>query len=293
MNKEFHTWDIKIDPVLPGREVVVAYLNECGFTMFEPSDHGVIAHGDTSEVDVKAARDCLDEVRSFAKVQCDFQLTPEENWNADWESDYPQVVITNELGKPECTIRAPFHSKPSEGIDVVVAPQMSFGTGHHATTHLMTETLIQLDLTNAAVMDMGCGTGVLALVAAKRGATSVLGIDIEVGAVRNSLDNVKLNSEIELTKLTFEQGDGSVCDSMDDEVWDVIFANIQKNVLMADMHRYTRTLKDGGHLLLSGFFEGDVSSMTKCVTSHGLVVAEVRIREGWACMFCGKPLQLG
>ena len=168
---------------------------------------------------------------------------------------------------------------------------MSFGTGHHATTHLMSERLLDLSLAGAQVLDMGCGTGVLALVAARLGASQVLGIDIERNAVLNARDNVTLNPDLKRELLTFELGDGSACDALDANGWDVICANIQKNVLSADMARYARILAPGGSLLLSGFFEGDVPDMRIVIEDQGLQCLGVTTMEGWACMHCGKPLK--
>ena len=291
MDKQFHRWDIEVTPVLPAREVVVAYLNEAGFSMFEPNDKGVVAHGEVSEVDVAEAQNCLDEIASFAKLKCTREVVAQENWNAQWESEYPEVVIKDPAGALRCTIRAPFHQPPVSGLDVVVAPQMSFGTGHHATTHLISERLLDLSLAGAQVLDMGCGTGVLALVAARLGAAQVLGIDIELNAVLNARDNVNLNPDLKRELFTFEMGDGSACDALDANGWDVICANIQKNVLSADMARYARILAPGGSLLLSGFFEGDVPDMRNVVEAEGLECRDVRHMEGWACMHCGKPLK--
>ena len=290
MAKEFHSWNVLLDPVLPAREVVVAYLNECGFSMFEPHEHGVLVHGEAEEVNEQEAELQLEAVAAFAKVSVEKQRVAQENWNAKWESEYPQVVVEDDAGEVACTIRAPFHDIPASGVDVIVAPQMSFGTGHHATTHLMTARLISLPLQDQNVLDMGCGTGVLALVAAKAGAGSILGIDIEHDAVQNSQDNQALNVDLAASDMTFVQGDGSACDDMPDGAWDVVCANIHKNVLVADMMRYARTLKEGGHLLLSGFFEGDVPALEASVHAVGMEVLGVDVRDGWACMHCGKPL---
>lgn len=288
--KEFHAWNLVFDPVLPAREVAVAYLNECGFSMFEPHERGVLAHGEAGEVDEEAAEACLNEIRAFAEVVCDKRLVAQENWNAQWEAEYPQVVVKGKQGETVCTIRAPFHDSPAEGLDVVVAPQMSFGTGHHATTYLMTHALLALDLVGKPVMDMGCGTGVLALVAGLKGASPVRGIDIERDAVQNSEHNVALNPRLQGCDIQFTQGDGSSLDLDGKEEWAVLCANIHKNVLMSDMHRYARALKEGGSLLLSGFFEGDVPSLQTAAEEAGLQVLEVHVREGWACIHCGKPL---
>ena len=290
MAKEFHSWNVLLDPVLPAREVVVAYLNECGFSMFEPHEQGVLVHGEVEEVNEQEADLQLKAVATFAAVNVEKQRVAQENWNAKWESEYPQVVVEDDAGEVACTIRAPFHDIPASGMDVIVAPQMSFGTGHHATTHLMTARLLSLPLKGQSVLDMGCGTGVLALVAAKAGAGSILGIDIEHDAVQNAQDNHALNADLAASDMTFVHGDGSACDDMQDETWDVVCANIHKNVLVADMTRYARTLKEGGHLLLSGFFEGDVPALEAAVRASEMEVLGVDVRNGWACMHCGKPL---
>lgn len=258
--------------------------------MFEPHEQGVLVHGEVEEVNEQEADLQLEAVAAFATVRVDKQRVAQENWNAKWESEYPQVVVMDDAGELACTIRAPFHDTPASGMDVIVTPQMSFGTGHHATTHLMTARLLSLPLHGQNVLDMGCGTGVLALVAAKGGAGSILGIDIERDAVQNSQDNHALNADLAASDMTFVQGDGTACDDMPDGAWHVVCANIHKNVLVADMTRYARTLKEGGHLLLSGFFEGDVPALEASVHDAGMEVLGVDVRDGWACMHCGKPL---
>ena len=268
----------------------MAYLNEAGFSMFEPNENGVVAHGDVAAVDLKSAEQCLTEVGAFAQVSCMREVLAQENWNAQWEAEYPEVVIKDDAGNARCTIRAPFHKAPASGLDVVVAPQMSFGTGHHATTHLMSACLMDMPLEGTQVLDMGCGTGVLALVAAQMGAAKVLGIDIEKNAVNNANDNVMLNPNVNVERLTFELGDGSACDEMQPDIWNVICANIQKNVLASDMARYARTMAPGGTLLLSGFFVGDVPELRVVAEAQGLTCVGVSEMDGWACMHCGKPL---
>ena len=290
MSKYFHTWNVILDPVLPAREVVVAYLNECGFSMFEPHEKGVLVYGGVEEVNEKEAEKQLAQIMAFASVKIEKQKVLQENWNAKWESEYPMVTIEDVEGRVLCTIRAPFHDLPRQGMDVVVAPQMSFGTGHHATTYLMVSRLLSISLAGQSVLDMGCGTGVLALVAAKSGASDVMGVDIEKEAVQNALDNQALNADLLDSNIAFIQGDGVVCDNTNSEFWDVLCANIHKNVLLQDMKRYVRVLHKGGHLLLSGFFEGDVSALTEAVQTCGMVVHHVDVRAGWACMHCGKPL---
>lgn len=281
-----------LDPVLPAREVAVAYLNECGFHMFEPHEKGVRVHGEVGVVDEELAELRLNEIRSFAEVECLRMVVEQENWNATWESEYPIVEVLDEEGRLACTIRAPFHPKPEFGMDVLVAPQMSFGTGHHATTYLVTQQLLMLSLDGKSVLDMGCGTGVLALVSAKAGASKVVGVDIENDAVLNSEGNAALNEDLDLSSvdLKFLQGTSEVFDSSQHEEFEVICANIHKNVLTNDMPTYERLLVPGGVLLLSGFFEGDVSALGEVAHDVGLSCQQTTTKEGWACMRCWKPL---
>ena len=194
------------------------------------------------------------------------------------------------LGKVACTIRAPFHDAPTEGVDVIVAPQMSFGTGHHATTHLMTARCFRCRWKGNMCSTWGAAQGCSHLWRPKPGRPPFLGVDIEHDAVQNAQDNHALNVDLDASDMSFVQGDGTACDDMPDGSWDVVCANIHKNVLVADMARYARTLKDGGHLLLSGFFEGDVPALEASVHASGLEVHGVDVRDGWACMHCGKPL---
>lgn len=289
MPKSFHKWNLRLEPVLPAREVAVAYLNDCGFNMFEPNDHGVVAHGLVGEVDVHQALDMLEEIRAFASVELEQSIAEEQNWNETWEKEYPKVEVPDMNGGLMCTIRAPFHGASTEGMDVVVAPQMSFGTGHHSTTFLMIQAMLSLDLKGKRVLDMGCGTGVLAIVAKLAGAHPVLGIDIEEGAVVNSIDNAKLNDLNVEDDFRFQQGDGAALKGLTDGDFDVVLANIHRNVLLEDMPQYARLLAEGGTLLLSGFFEGDVAELVEGARLCALNHLGQAVHEGWACVRCGKP----
>jgi len=259
--------------------------------MFEALDDGVIVHGEVDEVDVNEANQRLEDIRVFASVECTQSIAIEENWNAKWESNYQKVVVHGLHGEVICSIRAPFHDASEQGLDVVVTPKMSFGTGHHATTYLMVQELMSINLKGLTILDMGSGTGVLAIAAALVGAKKVVGIDIEDAAVRNAQDNARLNGiePNEGTTIEFVHGDGECLVTINDETWDVIFANIHKNVLAADMDKYSRTLKHGGSLFLSGFFDSDVAWLESHVTSHGMTVRAVSSKDGWACMHCWKP----
>lgn len=292
MTKSFHRWSLTFHPALPAREIAVAYLDQAGFTMFEPEGNALVAHGILGEVDIELGMALVEEIRAFSEVSLEQEVVAEENWNAQWEGDYPLVEVLATDGGLACTVRAPFHEPPAEGLDVVIAPQMSFGTGHHATTYMMIAAMLPLVRTPRRVLDMGCGTGVLAVVAALRGSTTVKGIDIEGAAVENSEENARLNGlgdALASGLLAFSCGDGTALEGFLDGAFDLVLANIHKNVLAADMPSYSRLLCDGGDLLLSGFFEGDVAGLTATAVAHGLDVREVHFREGWACIHCGKP----
>ena len=259
--------------------------------MFETHSDGVVAHGVVDEVNVMEANQRLEDIQGFASVQCERNLVIEENWNAKWESDYQAVVVHGLQGEVVCTIRAPFHQPPRQGLDVVVTPQMSFGTGHHATTYLMIQALMSLNLDGLTLLDMGSGTGVLAITASMVGAKQVVGIDIEEAAVRNAKENMGLNGIQWRAEsiIQFVHGDGECLDTMEEESWDVICANIHKNVLAADMSLYFKTLKQGGMLFLSGFFDSDVPWLQTHVLRYGMRVKDVTSKEGWSCMHCWKP----
>jgi len=292
VTKSFHRWSLTFHPALPAREIAVAYLDQAGFTMFEPEGNSLVAHGVQGEVDIELGMALVEEIRAFSEVSLQQEVVAEENWNAQWEGDYPLVEVLAPDGRLACTVRAPFHESPSVGLDVVIAPQMSFGTGHHATTYMMIAAMLPLVRMPRSVLDMGCGTGVLAVVAALCGSARVVGIDIEAAAVDNSTENARLNGlgdALATGTLAFSCGDGTALAGFEDGLFDLVLANIHKNVLAADMPSYSRLLCDGGDLLLSGFFEGDVSGLTATAVAHGLNVREVHVREGWACIHCGKP----
>jgi ribosomal protein L11 methyltransferase len=204
-----------------------------------------------------------------------------QNWNAKWEADYEPVDVEG-----RAMVRAPFHSPPKSGLDIVIAPHMSFGTGHHSTTWLMTRAMLDLDLDDKDVLDMGCGTGVLALAAMKLGASKVLAIDIEEGAYRNTLENAKLNDLDGDNRLNAVCGDASKLGSS--PTHDLILANINRNILLADMATYDSVLKVGGKIALSGFFIGDVPVISEETERLGWSVVEVLESDGWACIICVK-----
>ena len=286
MSREFIREDylkveIILDPVLPAREVAIAWLSELEFEVFEPSDTGLTVYAPQKVISPQELLDVRLRLEGIASVKWEESIVKTQNWNAQWEADYEPVDVEG-----RAMVRAPFHSPPKSGLDIVIAPHMSFGTGHHSTTWLMTRAMLDLDLDDKDVLDMGCGTGVLALAAMKLGASKVLAIDIEEGAYRNTLENAKLNDLDGDNRLNAVCGDASKLGSS--PTHDLILANINRNILLADMATYDSVLKVGGKIALSGFFIGDVPVISEETERLGWSVVEVLESDGWACIICVK-----
>jgi len=284
IREEYLKLEIIFLPVLPSREIAIAWLSELEFEVFESTETGLIAHTPLNTVvridleDVKSRLESVSESMDWCE-----SIVKTENWNAEWEANYEPVLI-GDLAQ----IRAPFHPELKEGLDVIIKPDMSFGTGHHETTWMMVKTLLKLEVKGSRVLDMGCGTGVLAIASILLGATDVLAIDIEEGAVRNTRDNARLN---DIQTINVHCGTSDLLKEDHIVLNDIILANINRNVLLVDMSIFNSVLKPGGRLVFSGFFMGDVKQMTESITALGLQVVNVIERDGWACILCGKPVE--
>ncbi|MAO45610.1 MAG: 50S ribosomal protein L11 methyltransferase [Crocinitomicaceae bacterium] len=284
IREDYLKLEIKLNPVLPAREVAIAWLSELEFEVFESTDWGLIAHTPLLNVN----QEQLDEVKQrlvflVDEITWDQTTVETENWNAKWEEEYEAVNVEG-----RALVRAPFHTPPAQGLDVVIKPNMSFGTGHHETTWMMLKALLSMSVDGAKVLDMGCGTGVLAIAAKKLGASSVLAIDIEEGAVENTVENASLNFILPGEEFIVDCGISSLLTNKYTTLNDIILANINRNVLVEDMGAYVQVLSPEGLIAFSGFFTGDVPLMTEHIESHGLEVVKVLEREGWACIVCGK-----
>ena len=222
-----------LDPVLPAREVAVAYLNGCGFSMFEDSEQGLVAFARESEWDERGMEDVIGELQSMATVKAETTFVESENWNAQWESEYEPIDVEGRI-----MMRAPFHPEPTSGLDVIIQPEMSFGTGHHPTTWQMMRCLLDLDLKDKSVLDIGCGTGALAIAARKLGASKVVAFDLDEWSYENTLANCERNELSEEVHVLH----GTISSLEDElEAYDVVLANINLNVLTAEMAAYAVT----------------------------------------------------
>lgn len=251
-------------------DILVAELGQVGFESFTENPDGVEAY--IQKADWNAS--LLDDIQILQSEEVTFSYDVKEieqvNWNEEWEKNFEPIVVADQV-----SVRAPFHKNPGLQYDIVIEPKMSFGTGHHETTHLMIQHLMELDLHGKKVLDMGCGTGILAIFAEMKGAASVDAIDIDNWCYENSLENVERNN---CHHISVFEGDSSLLKS---SAYDVIIANINRNILLQDMSVYTDSLRENGILLLSGFYTEDIEKINASAESNGLKQDKKLTRNNW------------
>lgn len=253
------------------KDMFMELLGEIGFDSFMDTDDGFDAYCQEPLLNDEELNDIM-QMEQFANVKLlKKELIPDQDWNATWEASYEPVII-NEL----CRIRAPFHKvEGSYKYDLIIEPKMSFGTAHHETTSQIIELMLQSDFTGQNLLDMGSGTGVLAILAKKLGSATTVAIDNDEWAYRNALDNIRLNDENEII---VELGDAS---SLNDRQFDVILANINRNILLRDMKEYVKCLVDGGKIFFSGFYEEDLVLIDKEAERLGLTYSNHVTKNNW------------
>ena len=256
-------------------EILAAYLAEYPFDSFDYEKGLFNAYVPTEDLE-----DCRAEVKSLLEeegfIDYFFEEIEAQNWNAVWESNFDEVEVRGEV-----LIRAPFHKERPDykGLEIIIQPKMSFGTGHHCTTQLMIESMLEGSPKGKRVLDMGSGTGVLAIVAAKLGAESVLAVEIDDMAEESVRENIALNGVAD--KIESICGDATAIEGRE---FDLVLANINRNILLADMEAYDKTLTVGGRLVLSGFLAEDVEILVKKATSLGYKLAKKRTNDIWQSM---------
>lgn len=264
----------------PGREIAVALLAEAGCTMFHEDGNELWAYAAAGEADLEAVEQVHDDLKHLGLLVWEVNEVQGENWNARWEADYPVVHLESGV-----SIRAPFHPPSAVGLDVVIQPDMSFGTGHHPTTRLMVEHVVLLPLSGKRVLDMGTGTGVLALLAHKVGASYVLAVDIESRAIENVEFNAALNGiSPNRDNIELHVGDATSVLALELDVFDVILANINRNVLMSQWGTYDKLAAENATLVTSGFFQSDAPLLTEFAESWGWEPRGRAESDDWACI---------
>lgn len=266
-------YQFKVEPLQPGTEILIAELGYAGFESFVETDEGVTAYIQKDEWN----EDILKDIQILKSDEFAFSFTFEEieqvNWNEEWEKNFNPIVVDD-----LCSVRAPFHEKPDTKYDIVIEPKMSFGTGHHETTHMMIQHILKNDFKDRAVLDMGCGTGVLAILAEMKGAKPVDAIDYDNWCYLNSLENVERNNCKHITVL---EGDASL---LQNQKYDTIIANINRNILLNDMSSYVNCLKPNGTIFLSGFYNHDIPAIQEECNKQGLTFVESLERNNWVAL---------
>lgn len=258
---------IPLDAKEDNSDVLIALLSELGFDGFIEEEGILLAYCEKKEKSDKEIGLILEEAGIVASQIIEIK---DENWNATWEAGYESVTIADRV-----SVRAPFHPSSPLEYDIVIEPKMSFGTAHHETTSLMLEFVLSQDFNNMKVLDMGSGTGVLAILAFLRGAREVTAIDNDEWAYHNACDNVRLNNA---SDIVVEMGDAS---SINSRTFNIIFANINRNILLRDIAVYSEALEKGGSLLLSGFYKQDLEQIQEKCAGCGLTYVRAQTKNKW------------
>ena len=259
-----------VKPKDPASDLLIAELGEAGFESFVEEDDDVLAYIQKTDWSEGMLENLPILENPRYKFAYDYKEIAQENWNATWEQNF-QPIIVDDI----CMIRAPFHEAINVEYDIVIEPKMSFGTGHHETTHMMLKHILQLDVKGKTVLDMGSGTGVLAILAAMRGATTIDAIDIDNWCYLNAKENVERNN---MDFISVYEGDVAL---LEGKKYDLIIANINRNILLADLPSYAKSLNTGGVLLLSGFYTEDLEMITQKCTDLALKFEKNLERNNW------------
>lgn len=273
---DYYELTLKLTPRNPWTEIAIAELAELGFDGFVENNEGVQAYAPVTVGSVMKLLGTTSFVQAEGlSIEHEITVIPHQNWNEQWESDFEPVIVDNRLA-----IIAPFHdvANYNEMLQVVIQPQMSFGTGHHQTTYLMSQYVLDMQPIPTSILDMGTGTGVLAILAEKLGCTSLVAVDIEPWSVENTIANAERNG---CKAIEVIEGD---IDVVPTTIVDCILANINKNVLKAHLPEYSQRLNSGGTLILSGFFVTDVEELILAAKAVGFEWVETRDKETWAAI---------
>lgn len=270
MKETYTEYRFLVNPKEPATEILIAELSEVGFDSFEETEDGLLAYlPSSSDKD-----DLLKNLNILESIVFDIsyqkKTIEQKNWNEQWEKDFQPIEIS-----ANCRIRTSFHPDKNLDYEIIINPKMSFGTGHHSTTHLMLEFILKEALEDKTVLDMGCGTGVLAILAEKKNAKHIDAIDIDPWSYENTLENVQLNH---CKRINVFEGDASM---LEDRKYDVIFANINRNILLQDMSVYVDCLHSQGILLMSGFYEKDLQLIREKAESLKMKYISHEVKNDW------------
>lgn len=263
----------KVTPLQPGTEILIAELGYAGFESFVETEDGVTAYIQKEEWNDQILEDIQILDSEEFEITYTFEDIEQTNWNIEWEKNFNPIIVDD-----ICSVRAPFHEKPGTEFDIIIEPKMSFGTGHHETTHMMIQHILKNDFKNKSVLDMGCGTGVLAILAEMKGAKPLDAIDYDNWCYLNSLENVERNN---CHHITVVEGDAGL---LKNQKYDIIIANINRNILLNDMASYAKCLNSNGTLFLSGFYKEDIPVIEEECNKHNLTFVESLEKNNWVAL---------
>ena len=269
-------FNFKIQPLQPWNEILMAELIEIGFDSFTEEHDGILGYIQTDLFKEEQLKEIQLLQNAEISISYTFQEMPNINWNEEWEKNFSPINIENQV-----SIRAEFHPIQNLPHEIIIQPKMSFGTGHHATTYLMIQQMLDINFENKTVLDMGCGTSVLAIFAKQQGAGKTVAIDIDEWSVENSIENAARNN----VELEISQG---TADNLGSENFDIILANINRNILISDIPTYVSVLNSGGQLLLSGLCFFDVDDILEVCTEQKLTLTKKIQREEWVSLLLEK-----
>lgn len=273
MSNQYIGYHFTISPIELGSEILIAELGEKAFESFIETETGISAY---VRKDLWTPT-ILEDIQILENPEFTISYTFEEieqvNWNEEWEKNFEPIEVDG-----KCHVRAPFHEKTSAEFDIVIEPKMSFGTGHHETTHMMIQHILETDFTNKKTLDMGCGTAILAILAEMKGAQPIDAIDIDNWCYLNSIENAERNN---CQHISVYEGDAAL---LAGKKYDIIIANINRNILLNDMQSYVDCLNENGILFLSGFYTEDIPVISESCHSKGLQYVKQFERNNWVAL---------
>jgi len=270
--------DLKVEPDFS--EILMAELGEAGFESFVETEEGLLAYIQENDFDENEIHKLTAKYLELTTIAATWKSLERRNWNEEWEKSYEPIEVGDQI-----RVRAVFHEPdPAFTYDLLIQPKMSFGTGHHETTWLVMNEQLSLPHEGLAVMDVGCGTGILAILAYKLGATQLLGFDIDEWAVENTRENFAMN-QLPAAAEVFQ---GTIAGVREEQVFGGILANINRNILLSEIPAYVKHLKPGGWLVTSGFYETDQADIERCAAENNLKKLRSNTRNQWATVVFQK-----
>ena len=270
MSSNYISINFIVKPVYPGVEILLAELSQLEFEMFEETDLGLVAYIEEHLFLEKKIFDLSIFNSKEFKISFTKKKIKNQNWNKRWESNFDAVEIN-----PSCTVRAPFHEKSNKQFDIIIMPEMSFGTGHHETTQLMMKYILELNISEFMVCDIGCGTGILSILAEMKGAKKIDAVDISKNCCNNTLSNIKLNN---CDKIFVHNSNSKI---LHGKLYDLILSNMTYDKLSKNFKNFSTLINEGGELIISGFFENDLGSINDELIRYNFTFISSLSKNKW------------